>query len=153
MDTNITASTSGNTEAIEHSLQSLQERYMLTQVGQQQLVFPTRWVGEIMLVERSQILKLPFYDRSLLGLMHHGGTIVPLLDAHPLILETLGQDARSRTLKESLTVVRLRSTIDGLAGVGIVVDRVIGSVSSEQITELRLFQRSDIPNHLWQPRW
>ncbi|MBW4694400.1 MAG: chemotaxis protein CheW [Lyngbya sp. HA4199-MV5] len=153
MNTDLTVSLPDTTETNAHSLQSLQHRYMLTQVGQQQLAFPTHWVEEIMLTERSQILRLPFYDRLLLGLVHHDGSIVPLLSAHTLLLETRGQEMRSRALKDFLTVVRLRSAVDGLAGVGIVVDGVVGSITREQVAELRLFQRSDLPSQLWQPCW
>ncbi|PSB23732.1 chemotaxis protein CheW [Stenomitos frigidus] len=153
MDTDIDVSVSDATETLEHSLPSLQNRYMLTQVGQQQLVFPSHWVGEILLIERSQILHLPFYDRVLLGLVHHNGSIVPLLAAHLLLLETSKQDGRLRAMKETLTVVRLSPTIDGLASVGIVVDQVVGSLTAEQIAKQRLFQLSDLPSQLWQPRW
>jgi chemotaxis signal transduction protein len=152
MDIDINVSVPDTTETRDHSSPSLQSRYMLTQVGPQQLVFPSHWVGEIMLIERSQILNLPFYDRALLGLVHHNGNIVPLLSAHSLLLETLGEDVRLRTLKETITVVRLSPTLDELAGIGIVVDHVIGSLTPEQIVEQRLFQLSDIPSHLWQPR-
>lgn len=153
MDTDINVSVSDSTETPERSLSSLQSRYMLTQVGQQQLMFLSQWVSEIMLIDRSQILNLPFYDRALLGLVHHNGNIVPLLSARLLLLETLSQDGRSRALKETLTVLRLSPTVDGLAGVGIVVDHVVASLTPEQVAEQRLFKLSDIPSHLWQPRW
>ncbi|SRR5579883_1054907 len=153
MDIDATASVLEVAVAVDSSAPLSQHRYMLTQVGNQQLVFPTNWVAEIMLIERSQILKLPFYDRLLMGLIHYNGSIVPLLSARHLLQQALSQDGHSKSLKETLSVMRLRSTVDGLAGVGIVVDQVMGSLAPAQITEQRLFQPSDIPDHLWQPRW
>ena len=153
MATDTDVGVAGTTETSDRSLPSLQSRYMLTQVGQQSLAFPSHWVSEIVLIERSQILSLPFYDRALLGLIHHNGSIVPLLAAHSLLLEALGQDKRSRAMKETLTVVRLGPATDGLVGVGIVVNQVIGNLKPEQLAKHRLFQLSDIPSQLWQPRW
>ena len=152
MDTDIDFSASDITETTD-TLQSLQSRYLLTQVGQQQLVFPSRWVSEIMMIERSQVLNLPFYDQALLGVVHHNGNIVPLLSAHSLLVEALSQDIRFKALRETLTAIHLNTTATGLAGVGIVVDQVIGSLTRDQIAEKRLFQLSDIPDKLWQPRW
>ena len=152
MDTNGAVSVSGAIETTDHSL-SLQSRYMLAQVGQQQLVFPSQWISEIVLIDRSQILNLPFYDPAILGLIHHNGAIVPLLSADGLLLGTTDQAMRSRTLKETLTVVQLSPSVEGLAGVGIVVDYVVGSLTPAQIVGQRLFQLSDIPSELWQPRW
>ena len=152
MDTDVNFSVSDTTETMD-SLPSLQSRYLLTQVGQQQLIFPSLWVSEIMLIERSQVLNLPFYDRTLLGVVHHNGNIVPLLSAHRLLVETLSQDGRLKALRETLTAIQLNPAASGLAGVGIVVDQVIGSLTRDQIGEQRLFQLSDLPGHLWQPRW
>jgi len=153
MDLDIKVGVSDATATIEHSLPPLQSRYMLTQVGQQQLVFPSQWVSEIMLIERSQVLNLPFYDRMLLGLVHYNGNIVPLLSAHLLLLKAADQAGQSRTLKETLTVLRLSVSVDKLAGVGIVVDHVVASLPLEQLAGQRLFKWSDIPDDLWQPRW
>src|SRR5689334_20224029 len=66
-------------ETTSFSLQSFQSRYIVTQVGPQKIGFPSQWVAEIMLVERSQILKLPFYNSRLLGVVHHQGSIIPLV--------------------------------------------------------------------------
>ncbi len=133
--------------------QSLQRRYILTHVGNQQLVFPAQWVIEIMLIERSQILNLPFYDSRLLGVVHHQGNIVPLI-AYPLLLsKKRGQDLRFRARKESLMVIRLSPAVDKLAGVGIVVEQVVGSLTTEPSPEQPIFQLSDLPNNIWQPHW
>lgn len=140
-----------NTEASPISLQSLQKRYILTRTGNQQLVFPTQWVAQIMPVERSQILTLPFYDRILLGLVHHQGNIVPLISSYILLSETLGQDVRFRERKNTLTVIRLAQSVDKLAGVGIVVEKIVGSFVAEPSPEQHIFQLSDLPNHIWQP--
>ncbi|XGV97974.1 MAG: hypothetical protein ACAF41_03370 [Leptolyngbya sp. BL-A-14] len=153
MDTAINVDLSDTAETSDYVFETSQRRYMLTQVGQQSLVFPSHWVSEIMLIERSQILNLPFYDRALLGLAHYNSNIVPLLSAQLLLTETSGHDVRSKTLKETLTTIRLSVAVDGLTGVGIVVDHVVGSFTHERVTNQRFFQRSDVPSHLWQPHW
>jgi chemotaxis signal transduction protein len=103
------------------------ERYILTQVGTQQLVFPSHWVAEILLVERSQILSLPFYAPMLLGVVHHHGRIIPLVAIWQVL-----EDATAPT-RETLSVVQLNSAATGLAGVGIVVDRASDNRSREQL--------------------
>lgn len=143
-------------ETNSFSLQSFQNRYILTQVGNQQIAFPSQWVAEIMLIERSQILNLPFYNRILLGLIHHQGNIVPLISSHILLSEKLGLDVRFSAMKETLAVIRLGQPTDKLAGVGVVVERVVGSFATEHSPEqhvFQLFQLSDVPSHIWQPHW
>lgn len=134
------------------SSQSLQNRYILTQVGHQKFVFLSRWVTEIILLKQSQILTLPFYDRAVLGLVHHQGTIVPLISAHILLSIKLGQDVGSTFIpKGRLTVIRLSQSADRLAGAGIVVERVMGSLVAEEVTEGHVFQLSDVPSDILQP--
>lgn len=131
---------------------SLQNRPIVTQVGQQQLAFPSQWVAEILLVERSQILSLPFYDPTLLGLIYHQGQIVPLISAHILLSEGLDQERRLRAMQETLTVVHLGQAIDQLAGVGIVVEEVVSNAATQPLSRQRVFQVADVPGHIWQPR-
>jgi chemotaxis signal transduction protein len=127
-----------------------QDRYLLTVTGAQQLAFPSQWVAEIMVVERSQILSLPFYHPMLLGVVHQRGMIIPLI--------TLSQPQRSGNRSSQFTVIRLNQSVAHLAGVGITVDRVVGT--SAQTTEqpqsahspLRIFQPTQIPASVWQPR-
>ncbi|NJM68978.1 MAG: hypothetical protein HC862_01465 [Scytonema sp. RU_4_4] len=133
----------------------LQHHYILTEIGQQQIVFPSRWVAEIMLVKRLQILTLPCYSPILLGVTHHQGDVVPLISSSIFLSENPGQPVRS-AFTEVLHVVRLNRVTEKLAGVGIVVDRVIGNISETQDSapELtrRQFQLQDIPDQVWQPQ-
>lgn len=150
-------------EASSRSPHSLQERYILTQVGQQRLAFPSQWVAEILLIERSQILALPFYDPLLLGVVHHHGQIVPLVAIQPLL------EGSARPMRETISVVQL-GEVGGLAGVGVVVDQALENRSHEQLpinpsepeaagssapeTPVRLFEPQMLGDRLWQPqRW
>ena len=140
------------------SAQFLHNRYILTIVGEQQLAFPSHWVAEIILVERSRVLALPFYGPMLLGIVHHQSAIVPLMSSHLVLSEKLSQSGHAPLMKETLSVILLGPSVGKQAGIGLVVERVIGSVSEEQIfaaesTILRL-ELQDIPNRVWQPqRW
>jgi chemotaxis signal transduction protein len=136
----------------------LQQHFILTEVGQQQIVFPSRWVGEIMLVRRSQVLTLPCYSSLVLGVTHHQGSMVPLISSSIFLSvfpsENHDQSVRS-AFTEILHAVRLNQSAGKLAGVGIVVDRVIGNVSEAQVvseTTRWQFQLQDVPDHVWQLR-
>lgn len=133
--------------------QCLQKRYILSRVGNQQLVFSAQWVAEIMLIERAQILNLPFYNRILLGVIHHQGNIVPLISSHILLSEKLGLDVRFRGMQEKLTVICLSQAVNNLAGVGVVVEQVVGSFVTEKSPQQHIFQPSDLPTHIWQAQY
>jgi chemotaxis signal transduction protein len=151
-------------ETNSFSLQSFQNRYILTQVGNQQIAFPSQWVVEIMLIERSQILNLPFYDSRLLGVVHHQSSIIPLVilqSPHPSDTKRLIQRQR---IQETLTAIRLSQAVSTLSGVGLIVDRVIGSIAQEQLSlnvqkatessnpQIEVFQPERIPQSIWQSR-
>jgi hypothetical protein len=55
----------------------LADRFILTQVERFTLVFPAVWVAEILRLDRSQILDLPFYDPLMVGIINHNGRITP----------------------------------------------------------------------------
>jgi CheW-like domain len=138
----------------------LADRYILTQVDRLTLVFPAVWVAEIVRLDRSQILDLPFYDPLLLGIVNHNAQITPLIAAARL-LETI----EPFSLKEKLMVVRLNQLAGSLANIGVVVDRSIGSYTRQelppelfepnQIDPNMLLMRPELmPANLWQPqRW
>lgn len=151
-------------ETTSFSLQSFQSRYILTQVGLQKIGFPSQWVTEIMLVERSQILKLPFYNSRLLGVVHHQGSIIPLVT-----LQATNSVSQSRVnqrfrIQETLTAIRLNPSVSALPGVGLVVDQVLGSISHEQLLaneqktkktshpHIEVFQPETIEPSIWQPQ-
>jgi chemotaxis signal transduction protein len=109
------------------AVQSQQQRYIATQLGQLTLLFPSRLVTETLLIERSRILALPFYDSAVLGCFHHAGQLVPLVVTH----QVMGM--RSSFTREVLTVVRLSEFAENFAGLGLIVDRVLGSRTEEQL--------------------
>lgn len=154
-----------DTEASSSSLASLQDRYILTQVGHQRLAFPSQWVAEILLIERWQILNLPFYAPMILGVVHHQGRIVPLLAIQHLFAGNPG------TIRETVSVVQLSREAGNLAGIGIVVDRALENRSRDQLPDglfhhepfttlppaektTRLFSPEILDDRLWHPqRW
>ena len=126
----------------------LHSRYILTHVVGQSLAFPASWVTDILVIERSQVLALPFYNPGVTGVVHYQGKIVPLVSAHFIFTQQ-----QEQVMKQTLVGVRL-SQPDALAGVGVVVDRLVDSLTAEQLTVERVFQPCDLPSFLWQPqRW
>jgi chemotaxis signal transduction protein len=140
---------------------SPQQRTILTRIGAEKVAFASALVSEILVVEHSQILPLPFYDPSLLGIIHHQGSMVPLVTG-------LGAGSQSGSwLQERIWAVRLSSAAGELAGVGVVVDQVLGSIAPQAVAPgsslpdqpqvdfgQTWFRPEDIPAHLWQPqRW
>lgn len=139
-------------ETNSFSLQSFESRYIVTQVGTQKIGFPSQWVAEIILIERSQILGLPFYDSRLLGLVHHQGNIIPLVT-----LQSSNLVSQRQKIQETLAAIHLSQSIGTLSGVGLIVDRVIGSISHEQLSTnesdlpIDVFQPEMISPSIWQP--
>lgn len=138
------------------------QSFILARLEQLTLVFPSTEVASIVIVERSQILALPFYDPALLGIIHHSGQILPLIS----LRQVMNLTARQAT--ERLTVVRLSDAAEDLADIGLVVDSTLGMRSSEQLPpdllsteqlpdltrqpKMLLFQPSILASHLWLPR-
>jgi chemotaxis signal transduction protein len=132
---------------------SWQDRYILTQVGQQRLAFLSSLVTEILVIERSHILALPFYDPAVLGVVHQRGNVIPLIH-----LQSLGTAKGNHSAlfhrRETLTVVRLNQLASNLGGVGIVIDQIMNSISHDQLSSnssIALFQPEEIPPRLWRP--
>ena len=114
-------------------------RYIVTKVCDRLITFPDTLVAEILIVERNSILALPFYDAAIIGVVHHQASVMPLL-----MLKTLLTGERS-LVAESLTVVKLSEAVDqlgevatkrSLSGIGIVVDRVIGSMAIDEYIDV-----------------
>jgi chemotaxis signal transduction protein len=106
-------------------------RYIVVKIGDRLVTFPDVLVSEIMILERSAILALPFYENAIVGVVHHQATLMPLL-----LLRLLMGEQRA-LITESLTVVRLSKITEDLnykhlAGIGLIVDRVIGSLTTEE---------------------
>ncbi len=124
---------------------------ILTRCAGQILCFPAVWVMDILVVERSKILRLPFYPEALLGVVHYQAKVVPLVTLNRSVSDG------SRFTQSSLMAVRLAATTGPLQGVAVVVEQLLGHASEADIgdpSELgkaNRFQLSDIPSDLWQP--
>lgn len=117
------------------------------------------------MIERAQILALPFYNPAILGVIHQQGQIMPLISLRQIV----GVTAMLST--ESLTVIHLGDAAGDLAGIGLVVDRTLGMRSLDQLPpdlfstgrladttnseqKMRLFRPEIFESRLWQPhRW
>ena len=146
------------TPAVVDTTADLDRRFILTQVEHLTLVLPASWVTEIIRIDRSQILNLPFYDPLLVGVANHKGRIVPLIATDRLLEVATG------SLPERVVVVLLEDRGDrALGNIGLIVDRAIGSSTrSELPPELFTVDRSEsmvtirsdsFPPHIWQPKY
>ncbi len=147
---------------------ALSDRYILTQVGQCTLVFPAAWIAEIVRIERSQVLELPFYNPLLTGIVHQNGNIVPLVSAQRLL------QLPPTALQETFMIVRLSGATGSLANgnlanVGLIIDRAIGSSTRSELppalfespspsfpvtAKMILINLEWLTPELWQPqRW
>ncbi|WOD39648.1 chemotaxis protein CheW [Nodosilinea sp. E11] len=139
------------TDSLDVELDSLalpDSTYFLTQVGSRQLAFPATEIAEVMLVERSQILSLPFYQPGLLGVVHVQGQLVPLVTLQ-LLLEGV-----SGVTREVFNAVQL-NTSSPLAGIALVIDQLVGNCTAEQLAQdstIEPFNPDIVPAELWQPR-
>jgi chemotaxis signal transduction protein len=115
------------TQSVELQVRKASERFILTQLERLTLVFPGTLVAETLLVDRSQILPLPFYPPVVLGCIHHAGQLVPLVATDRLLGIAPG------LMREQLAVVRLGNLAKQFAGVGLIVERFTGSKTSEQL--------------------
>ncbi len=147
-----------------HSHQ-FEQRFILVRLAQLTFVFPATIVAEILIIERSKVLALPFYDSAILGVVHHRGQIIPLVSMHQIVGIPVDPSG------ESLTAVRLSGAAGELAGLGLVVDRTLGSSSPDRLppdlfstgllpdstktdTKMRLFRPEILGGYLWRPqRW
>lgn len=136
---------------------ALADRFILTQVDRQTLVFPATWVAEILRIDRSQILSLPFYDSLLVGIANYNGRMTPLIAAARLL------ELEQFAVPERVMVVRLNQAAGELENVGIIVDRAVGSSTRTELApELFTTNSSDsmvmmrsqlVPISLWQPQY
>jgi chemotaxis signal transduction protein len=115
---------------IDHDTLPSYSRYVLAGLGNLSLVFPDVYVAEIMIVDRSELLPIPFFNPSVLGLVQQQGVIVPLVSLKRALLGT------KILVPEKITVVRLSDEFEEISGAGLVVDRVISSISSLQYGQL-----------------
>jgi chemotaxis signal transduction protein len=132
---------------------SLTDRYLLAQVADLTLVFAATMVAEIIRIERSKVLNLPFYDSQVAGIINHNGQLLPLISAHSLL-----QQASPRS-QEIWTVMRLQLED---SHIGITVDRAIGNSTKAQLPPQLLVEHQVdawvlmtpqlLPAQIWQPQ-
>lgn len=113
-------------------------RYIVAKVGDRSVIFPDVLVSEIIIIDRNAIVALPFYETAIIGVTHHQATVMPLL-----LLRLLMGEQRT-LITESLTVVRLSKISNylgniNLGGVGVIVDRVIGSLTIDEYQEINVY--------------
>lgn len=132
--------------SISEHLVAPSNRYIVAKVGDRSVTFPDVLVSEIIILDRNAILALPFYETAIIGVTHHQASVIPLL-----LLRLLMGEQRT-LITESLTVVRLSAVAEELGdknlnGVGVIVDRVIGSLTIDeyQALDLHSLQREDLP--------
>jgi len=136
------------------------QRFILTQLNEITLVFPTAIVAEIMILEKEQILSLPFYNRAVMGCFYSNGRIVPLITLHQII-------GVKMINTKKITVITLNEKVGKqLTGIGILVERVKAIQNQEQLppnlfnieqessSKMLLFRPEIINSEIWQPqRW
>ncbi len=124
-----------------------EERYLVALVEDTKVAFSTNWVHEILVFQRSQILKLPFYDQCLLGVVHHQNRILPLVSGGKIFLEKT-----QKITQATVTAISLNQLGQNLAGVGVIVDRLVENLSAKELTQEKLFELTDIPRQIWYPQ-
>lgn len=131
-----------------------EQNYIVTRVGTLNIVFSGIIISEILIIETSQILALPFYPPSVTGCVHHQGKIIPLVSLNQIL-----QIPFNPTRK--LSVIRLNENADSLEGIGIIIEKVLGIKSQSELPtdlfqfletqNMLLFNPSLIDSKLWQP--
>ncbi len=106
------------------------DRYVLAGLGEKVVAFPDYYVLDVLVVDRNYVMRLPFYSPSVVGVTQHLGKIVPLVSLRHLYLKE-----QNVLLPGQLPVVRLAKSLPELFGVGLIVDRIMGSLSLQQYRE------------------
>ncbi len=162
---NVTSEISTESSNLLGDSEKLAKRFILAGVEQLVIAFPSDLVADISIIERSQILSLPFYDSAILGIIHRSGQIVPLVS----LRQILGMP--TALMAERLTVVRLNPVAENLGGVGLIVDTTLGTSSDRELpsdlftsnlsagslaseSKMRLFRPEMLDDRLWRSlRW
>lgn len=134
--------------AIDQAQSIPETSYFLTQVGSRRFAFPADEVSEVMLVERSKVLRLPFYPPALVGVVHSQGQLVPLVAMQTLL------DQTGSATKEVFNAVQLNDRSPA-AGVALIVDQLMGTCTAEQLQQdasIELFHPEVLRPDVWQPR-
>jgi chemotaxis signal transduction protein len=160
---------SARSSDLSSDTQQTEQRFILAGVDQVTIVFSSDFVADISIVDRSQILAVPFYDRAILGIIHSSAQVVPLVSMRQVFGLPTG------LMAEKLTVVRLNPAMVNIGGVGLVVDTTLGTKSAKELPsdlvtslftsnlsmgadasdrKMRLFQPEMLSDSLWRSlRW
>lgn len=140
------------------------QRFLLVRLESETLVFPSDTVSEILPIERSRILNLPFYPPAVIGCIHQAGNIALVVSLRQMLYQ------KPEPNREILTIIRLSELAGSLAGVGLAIDRVLSSQERSELpadlfdpsdrspqtvaedSPLRLFQPEMLDAKLWQPQ-
>jgi chemotaxis signal transduction protein len=129
---------------------ALIDRYLLTEVGEYTLVFPANWISEVLQIEQNKVLQIPYYSPAILGVANYHNDFLTLIAGWQFLPET--QPIR----RDRFTVVRLGATMRNWQNIGVVIDRVLGSMVRKDFPSkpkdlFVLANSQSLPNHLWQP--
>jgi chemotaxis signal transduction protein len=149
--------TTDRTNLSEAPTSLLENRFILAQLQSCTLVFPATWVTEVLRIDRSHILTLPFYDPLLVGIIDRNGQAIPLINT----ARSLGLAEFS--LQEKVLIVRLNQTVEGLKNVCFIIDRLIGTTTrnklpsdlfiADRVGEILMIKPTLIPANIWQPQY
>lgn len=132
---------------------SIRTQVIIAEYQGTQLAFPSAWVDEVMLFPRQQLYHLPFYPQPLLGLIPHHGQLVPLVEYG----EATTQRSNRVNAQENIRAMRLSPKVGDLKGVAIIVDKIIGTMGTEEFDEqttVQLFSPEDLSLDTFEPtRW
>lgn len=117
------------------------------QIGDDIIAFPSPWVLDIIIVERSKFLCLPFYPKSLLGIAYHHSKLVPFV----YLDKTLPEASSSPSLSHHVMGVRLSAEMGELHGVAVIIDRLFGDAQDGEHHSAIEFNPSDLSPQLWKP--
>ena len=139
-----------NLEPYDQSL-SLKNRYIIAVVKEQKIAFSSHLVSETLAIDKRKVLTLPMYDRSLFGIVHDRGNIVPLI-----AWDCNYQTTKVNSVTETLIAIRLSHLAGDLQGVGLLVDRAIGTLDREQVeapeSPIKIWKLQDISQQTWRAK-
>jgi chemotaxis signal transduction protein len=149
--------TTDRTNLREAQTSLLENRFILTQLQSYTLVFPATWVTEVLQIDRSHILALPFYNPLLVGIVDRNGQTIPLINT----AKSLG--LASFSMSERVLIVRLNEAAEGLKNVSFIIDRLIGTTTRNELPpelftanragETLMIKSTLLPANIWQPQY
>jgi chemotaxis signal transduction protein len=134
---------------------ALSDRYLLAEVGRYTLVLPAIWVLEVFQVDLCQVLQMPQYPAAMLGVVHHQNSFISLLAGwHFLPVPQPNQVDKFTVVHLGWTGFQEQNLGKDL---GLVVDRVVGSMGKEKFPKLAspdllvMANPDFLSANIWQP--